>query len=125
MVGERREPIWQAILPFLTCGIWMHVWLFQTTTELKNHMGREDLNPGLDLLLGFLTCGIYYWYVIYRNTYILMNANQRAGIVGEDRVVLYLLLMIFFYPVTLYLFQEELNRLWARYTGSTVPASTI
>lgn len=125
MVGERREPIWQALLPFLTCGIWTHVWFFQVTTELKSHLGRQELSAGLDLFLGLITCGIYYWYAIYRNSYLLREANQRAGLPVEDRVLLYTLLMIFFYPVTLYLFQEELNKIWARHTGSTLPASTI
>jgi len=31
MIGERREPIWMAILPFLTCGIWLHIWIFQSS----------------------------------------------------------------------------------------------
>lgn len=125
MVGERREPIWQAILPFVTCGIWMHVWFFQVTTELKSHLGREEPSPGLDLFLALITCGIYYWYAIYRNTVLLREARHRAGLPVEDRVAMYVLLMIFFYPVTLYLFQEELNQLWARYTGTSIPASTI
>lgn len=116
-MGEKREPIWQAVLPFLTCGIWAYVWMYLSTDELKRHMGRADLNPGLEIFLAIVTCGIYYWYAMYRNTEMLYQANGRAGIQTEDRRALYVILMVFFYPATFYLFQEELNRLWDRTAG--------
>jgi hypothetical protein len=110
--GEKREPVLVLLLPILTCGIYIFYWWYATSTEIKNALGREDINPGLDLLLGIITCGIYYIYLSYRNPQMLLLMQDRVGLPRNDISIISLVLNLVFAPVTLFLIQTELNKIW-------------
>jgi hypothetical protein len=110
--GTKREPVLALLLPLLTCGIYVFYWWYVTGTEIKNALGREDINPGLDLLLGVLTCGIYYIYLSYRDSQMLLLMQERVGLPRNDISIISLLLYLVFAPVTLFLIQTELNKIW-------------
>ncbi|HEV7858899.1 MAG TPA: DUF4234 domain-containing protein [Pyrinomonadaceae bacterium] len=110
--GEKREPVLALLLPFVTCGIYVFYWWYVTGTDIKNALGREDINPGLDLLLGILTCGIYYIYLSYRDSQMLLLMQDRVGLPRNDISIISLVLYLVFAPVTLFLIQTELNKIW-------------
>jgi hypothetical protein len=110
--GEKREPVLVLLLPIVTCGIYIFYWWYVTGTEIKNALGREDINPGLDLLLGILTCGIYYIYLSYRDSQMLLLLQDRAGLPRNDISIISLVIYLVFAPVTLFLIQTELNKIW-------------
>lgn len=110
--GQKREPVLVLLLPILTCGFYVFYWWYVTSSEIKNALGREDVNPSLDLLLGILTCGIYYIYLAYREPQMLLLLQERAGLPRNDITIISLVLYLFFAPVTLLLIQTELNKIW-------------
>jgi len=110
--GEKREPVLVLLLPLVTCGIYVFYWWYVTGTEIKNAVGREDINPGLDLLLGILTCGIYYIYLSYRDSQMLLAMQDRVGLPRNDISIIAMVLYLVFAPVTLFLIQTELNKIW-------------
>lgn len=90
----RREPVMVLLLSFVTCGIYGIYWQYVTTTELRDASGRQDLNPGLDLVVTLLCCGLWSLYVQYRNAQIIHEVLTARGIAHEDKSNTVLLLNI-------------------------------
>src|SRR5262245_43373521 len=57
--GDRRDIVMTLLLMLLTCGIWGLVVQYKIGSEINEHRGRKDVNPGMDLFLVFLTCGLW------------------------------------------------------------------
>ncbi|HEX8493791.1 MAG TPA: DUF4234 domain-containing protein [Pyrinomonadaceae bacterium] len=112
-VGEKRDPLMVIVFTFLTCGIYGIWWMVTYGNEVKNSLGRQDLNPGMDLVLGIITCGIWstiaFWYKYPK---LIMEMQQRVGLPPNDISTTTLLLGIFFAPAALYIVQSELNKIW-------------
>lgn len=112
-VGEKREPGMVILFTILTCGIY-GIWFFHTyASEIKNALGRQDLNPTTDLLLSFVTCGI--WTIVafyYKYPKLITDLQQRVGLPPNDISGMTVILGIFFAPVALYMIQSELNKVW-------------
>lgn len=112
-VGEKREPGMVILFTILTCGIY-GIWFFHTyASEIKNALGRQDLNPTTDLILSFVTCGI--WTVVafyYKYPKLITDLQQRVGLPPNDISGMTVILGIFFAPVALYMIQSELNKVW-------------
>ena len=81
-----------AVLTVVTCGIYYFYWQYVTTEELKGASGREELNPGMDLLITLLCCGIYGIYVQYRNAQIVHETLTARGQQHEDKSTMILIL---------------------------------
>ena len=112
--GEKREPGMVILFTFLTCGIYALWWYHTYATEVKNALNRQDLNPGRDLLLMFVTCGIWGIIAFYYNyPKLFTEMQQRVGLPPNDISGTTVLLGILFAPVSIYMIQSELNRIWS------------
>ena len=112
-VGEKREPGLVILFTFLTCGIYALWWYHAYATEVKNALNRQDLSPGRDLLLMFVTCGI--WGIIafyYSYPKLFLDLQRRVGLPPNDISTMTVLLGILFAPVSIYIIQSELNKIW-------------
>jgi hypothetical protein len=113
-VGETRDPLMVVLFGFLTCGIYMWFWLYTTSTELKNALGREDINPTMDVVLSIVTCGFYFIYLLYKYPQLMLEMQDRVGKPRNDISMTSLLLGIFGLGiVSVAIIQSELNAIWA------------
>lgn len=111
MKGEVRNPMTTWILVIATCGLYGLYWWYTAATELKNYLGREDINPIMDVGICFV-CGLYALYLPIKYGKIIQEAQQRAGIAdAEDQGVMFLLFM-FLCSFGYSKMQEELNKIW-------------
>ena len=111
--GEKRDPIMVLILGILTCGIYSIYWVYKTSSEIKDALGREDINPALDAVLSLLTCYIWLIYLAYRYPQLLLQLQERAGQPRNDISLVSLLLAIVgLIPISFFMIQSELNNVW-------------
>ncbi len=111
MKGEVRNPMTVWLLGIATCGLYFYYWWFLMGNELKNNLGKEDLNPVLDIVF-MLVCGFYGLYMPIKYGKLIQEAQQRAGNPNaEDQGVMFLLLMLLcgYGYVKMH---EELNKIW-------------
>ena len=112
-IGEKREPMMVVLFTILTCGFYGWYWLYTTGTEIKNALGKEDMNPAMDLVLGIVTCGIYMIYIFYKYPQMMLEMQDRAGRPRNDISMMSLLLAIFGLGiVSIAIIQGELNSIW-------------
>src|SRR6185295_6132018 len=117
--GERREVIVTLVLMFLTCGVYGLVLLYKMGSEINGHLGRNELNPGMDLLLIFLTSGFWSWYIMYRYPKALQDLIMAEGGPTTDLVLPCMLFAIFGMGLVSFLIlQGELNKHWELHQGS-------
>lgn len=117
-VGEKREPVMVIVFTLISCGIYGLWWMHTYATEVKNALGRQDLNPTTDIVLSLVTCGI--WGIIafyYKYPKLIPDLQQRVGLPPNDISTMTLLLGIFFAPVSLFMIQTELNKIWDAAAG--------
>ena len=123
--ARERHPALVLGLSLLTCGIYAFVWLWQVETEIKQELGREDLNPTLDVLLCIVTFGLWGVYLAYRLPHDIAAVQRRRGATASDLSIVSLLLAVTgFWFVSLALCQHELNNAWRARTDAppAVPA---
>ncbi|MBZ0115567.1 MAG: DUF4234 domain-containing protein [Sandaracinaceae bacterium] len=114
---QRREAWLVIVLSVVTCGIYYFYWQYATTSELKQVSGRDDLNPGLDLLITILLCGVYGIYVQYRNAQVVHQVLAQRGQPHEDRSQFILILHLVHLVtgvtgiIAMAILQDELNKL--------------
>jgi hypothetical protein len=117
-VGDQREPAMVILFTILTCGIYGLWWYHTYATEVKNSLNRQDLSPGRDLLLMFVTCGIWGIIAFYYNyPKLFVEMQRRVGLPPNDISGTTVLLGILFAPVSIYMIQTELNRIWTAAGG--------
>ena len=112
--GQVRNPITVTLLSVVTCGLyWLYVFYFQILPELKAYLGKGDdeLNPMKELIIAFI-CSPYQILTVMKTGKWLQEAQQRAGKGGEDKGVVFLLCMFFFFPAVPFLMTQELNKVW-------------
>ena len=82
--------------------------------EIKNFMGREDINPALELILVLVTCNIYslYWYYKYGKIVYLEMTSKVGMDNSEDSTVLLVILGLLVYVVAGAIMQDKLNAIW-------------
>ena len=108
-VFEERNPALIVVLSMLTCGIYLFVWYYQTTDELRRATGDESIKPGLDILLTFVTCGIWWVYTDYRNAKKAYELATQMGLGRSDQSTMALILDLFAAVVTPLILQTEYN----------------
>jgi hypothetical protein len=107
---RERDPVMVALLGFVTCGLYMLVWKFQTTGELRAATGDATLSPTTDLLLTVVTCGLWGVYTDYRNARILGDIFRRCGVARDDVAWVVLVLdLLGLYAISPFLLQREIN----------------
>src|SRR3712207_2704502 len=112
-IGEKREPMMVVLFTILTCGIYGWFWLYTTITEIKNALGREDINPAMELVLSIVTCGLYMVYIFYKYPQMMLEMQDRAGRPRNDISMTTLLLAVFGLGiVSIAIMQSELNNIW-------------
>ncbi len=120
MKGEVRNPMTVWILCLVTCGLYAYYWWYLVGTELRNYLGREEINPVLDIVISLL-CGVYALYLPIKYGKYIQEAQQRAGDANaQDQGMMFLLFMLlcgYGYAKV----QEEMNRIWE--SGGGAPAS--
>ncbi len=121
MKGERRNPTTVWLLTIATCGLYGFYWWYLVGNELKNYLGKEDLNPTMDLLIS-LVCGVYgILYLPIKYGPLIQEAQQRAGLAdAEDKGMSHTMFMLLCY-MGFKNMQEELNRVWE--AGGGAPAT--
>jgi hypothetical protein len=116
-VIKERNGVVVIVLSLVTCGVYYLIWLYSTTNELKEALADAELKPGVDVFLTILTCSLWSIYVQYRNA-----QKVHAGLLSRDPnakdqsdMVLAMHLVGLFvgatWLVSMYILQEELNRL--------------
>jgi hypothetical protein len=121
MKGEVRNPMTVFILSIATCGMYGLYWLYTVGNELKAYLGKEDLNPMMDIIIS-LVCSLYVLYLPIKYGKLIFEAQQKAGVpnaqdVGVKALIFNWLLCGFGYK----LLQEELNKVWE--AGGSGPAT--
>jgi TRAP-type uncharacterized transport system fused permease subunit len=121
MKGEVRNSMMVFLLSIATCGIYGLYWLYTVGNELKAYLGKEDINPMMDILIA-LVCFLYGYYVPIKYGKLIFEAQQKAGVpnpqdVGVKALLFNLLLCGFGYKVL----QDELNKVWE--AGGAGPAT--
>jgi hypothetical protein len=112
-IGEKRDPILVLVLTLVTCGIYGIYWWNVSITEIKNSLGREDINPAMELLLGFVTCGIYFIYLYYKYPQLLLEMQDRVRLPRNDISLISILLTVFGLGlVSIFMIQTEMNKIW-------------
>ena len=54
MKGEVRNPTTVWLLSLCTCGMYGLYFIYLSNTELKNYLGKEDLNPVVEALISWV-----------------------------------------------------------------------
>lgn len=111
--GEKRDPVMVLILGILTCGIYALYWVYKTSSEIKDALGRDDINPVLDTALSFITCYLWLIYLAYKYPQLLLQLQERAGVPRNDISLISLILAIVgLVPISFFMIQSELNKVW-------------
>ena len=119
MKGEVRNPVTVWLLSIL-CFFYGVYWWYLVGNELKNYLGKEDLNPTMDLIITF-ACPFYAYYLPIKYGKLIQEAQQRAGMPNaEDQGMTYLMWM-FLCGMGYKNMQEELNKVWE--SGGGPPAT--
>jgi hypothetical protein len=104
-----RSPVTVTLLGLVTCGIYIIVWGYQTTEEIRLATGDESIKPGRDLLLSFVTCGVWLVFTHYRNAKKIHELGQQLGLKRNDQSTTAVLVDMFAMPFTPALLQAEYN----------------
>ena len=119
MKGEVRNPTTTWILCIL-CGFYLIYWWYLVGDELKNYLGKEDLNPKMDIIFSLL-CFAYVFYLPIKYGKLIQEAQQRAGIANAEDKGMSFLVWIFVCGMGYKNIQEELNKVWE--SGGGAPAA--
>ncbi len=117
-IGQKRDPIMIIVFSLLTCGIYGIYWFYMVITEIKDALGRQDINPALEIVLGIVTCGLYFIYLVYKYPQLMLEMQSRVGLPRNDVSLISLLVTIFgLFPVAMFIIQSELNKIWDAASG--------
>lgn len=112
-VGEKRDPILVLVLSFVTCGIYAFYEIYKVSSELRDALGRQDVNPALDLVLGVVTCGLYFIYLAYRYPQLILEMQDKVRLPRNDISMVSIILAVCgLSVVSLFMIQTELNKVW-------------
>lgn len=108
----QREPVTILLLSLVTCGVYLLVWKYQTTEELRRASGDNSINPGLDLALSILLCGVWNIYTDHRNAKKIYELAQASGMQRTDQSTVVIVLDVFGLAlVSPFILQGEINAL--------------
>ena len=111
-MGEIRSPgLTWALIP-LSFGLYLYYFLFTVGNELRTFLGREEINPALDIVLAFATCGLYAYFLMRKYGRYLAEAQARAGMPEPKDEGVNFLLYSFLCWFGVYKLQLTLNQLW-------------
>jgi uncharacterized membrane protein YidH (DUF202 family) len=112
-VGEKRDPILVLVLALVTCGIYGIYEIYKVSSEIRDALGRQDVNPTMDIVLGIVTCGLYFIYLAYRYPQLILEMQDRVRLPRNDISLVSIILAICgLSMVSLFMIQTELNKIW-------------
>jgi hypothetical protein len=116
MKGEVRNPttIW---LISLFCSVYGVYVIYLANTELKNYLGKEDINPTVEAIIS-LMC---FPFGLMRLGAQIQEAQQRAGMAAAENQGTTFLIWSFLCGLGYKKMQEELNKVWE--SGGGAPAT--
>ena len=120
MKGEVRNPMTVWLLCIFTCNMYALYFWYLTGNELKNYLGKEDLNPTTDLIICLL-CPMYAYYLPIKYGKFIQEAQQRAGMANAEDQGVNFLIWMFICGLGYKNMQEELNKVWE--AGGGAPAT--
>jgi hypothetical protein len=108
---EKRDPLIQAVLCLVTCGLYGWYWIFKTNDPVNAASNHPEAPNGTMVLVYILvTCGIYgliWYYNLGKRIEEIKAARGQTS--GGNTAVLYLVLALFLPPAVIFLAQQELN----------------
>ena len=107
--GQVRNPFVVYLLTFVTCGIYGMYWIFQTSQELNDALGREEFNPGMEIGLGIITCGLWILWWDWRAAEASVEIQQAWGVEPKFDAPIAFIITWFFFGVGI---QMSLNNAW-------------
>ena len=120
MKGEVRNPMQQWMFSIL-CGAYALDWWYMIGNELKNYLGKEDLNPTMDVVIALLCFPVAQFYYPIKYGKLIQEAQQRAGMANAEDQGMSFLLMNLLCGFGIKNMQEELNKVWE--SGGGAPAT--
>ena len=97
---KQRDPIMVLVYTFLTCGLYMLYWLYETSKELTE-LGAELPT------IWFIFIPIVNYYYLYK----YLEEWYRIVKYKDQEFMMILILGIVFSPIVIYWVQIELNKL--------------
>jgi len=117
MKGEVRNPTTVWLLALCTCGLYGMYFIYLSNTELKNYLGKEDLNPVVEALISW----VCFPFGLMRLGANIQAAQVKAGMASaENQGVTFAIWSLILY-VGFKKTQEELNKVWE--SGGGAPAT--
>ena len=120
MSGRTRDPLGVWLLSLVTGGVYGVYWWHCIGEELREHLGREEIDPVQDIVIGSL-CLCYFFYLPLRYGAYIDEARTRVGLPARPgrrwAHALFTSMCLYGYATM----QEDLNEIWreeARLHGS-------
>ncbi|MDD4816819.1 MAG: DUF4234 domain-containing protein [Victivallaceae bacterium] len=102
------------IFTVITCGLYWLFWAYTTRCEIKQYLGDQSINPGLDVLL-MIICFPYCYYWFYKYSKEIAAAEEKAGIAATDNSLVNLFLAVFGLSlIAMLIMQSQLNAVAAK-----------
>lgn len=106
-----NSPIAVLILTIVTCGIYGFIWIFQVARAVESELDEKMLGGGAVILLTIITCGIYQLVWAYQMGEWLEKIGAKYGKKIENEGFIYLIVGLFFYPVSWLMIQTKINEI--------------
>ncbi len=108
MKGEVRNPMTVWLVAIFTCGVGPIYYFYTMFNELKNYLGRDDINPIVELLIAWVCAP----YALMRLGGYIQEARQRAGVPNAENNWVNYLIFLFLCGFGWSKIQEDLNSVW-------------
>ena len=102
----QRSPITVILLSIVTCGIYFIYWVYVTSKEVNEALGREEINTALVILGCF--CFPVMIYVMYKFGNAAQELAGRMGRQAQSSFILWIILAIFF-GVGIYIMEYQVQ----------------
>lgn len=117
MKGEVRSSTTVWIITIVTCNLYGLYMVYLWANELKNYLGKEDINPVVEAIIAYFCAP----FAIYRLAGHLHEAQTRAGCAGPEPQGTKLAIMSLICSLGFKMFQDEINKVWE--SGGGAPAT--
>lgn len=116
MKGEVRNPTVTWLICAI-CGIYGVFIVYTAANELKNYLGKDEINPMIEAIIALLCAP----FALFRLGPYIQEAQQRAGMAQAQDQGAAFALWWFLCGLGFRNVQEELNRVWE--SGGGAPAT--